>query len=196
MIDLEKLRLFYQFGREISLADLQFLIKNAQHKRYEPNEYLIKEGSYQRDVFFIRKGIVRIFRINDKGEEITTQLRWENHIFVDTDMIILDSPSQVYCQAIEATEVLSMNFDTLQKIVEKNPKLERNRKYMLRKVIEEMHSRINDFVLLSPEERYLKYIKEHPEIINRVPNKYIANVLGITPVSLSRIRKRIAEKRS
>ncbi|MBK8659738.1 MAG: hypothetical protein IPN22_12925 [Bacteroidetes bacterium] len=50
-------------------------------------------------------------------------------------------------------------------------------------------------MLLSPEERYLKFIQKYPDLLNRVPNKYIANVLGITPVSLSRIRKRISTKK-
>jgi DNA-directed RNA polymerase subunit F len=55
--------------------------------------------------------------------------------------------------------------------------------------------RVESFVFLSPEERYQKYVEDHPNIINRAPDKYIANILGITPVSLSRIRSRIASKR-
>ncbi len=55
--------------------------------------------------------------------------------------------------------------------------------------------RVESFVLLSPEERYLKYMQDYPSVINRAPDKYIANVLGITPVSLSRIKGRITAKR-
>lgn len=55
--------------------------------------------------------------------------------------------------------------------------------------------RIESFVFLSPEERYKKYVKDYPNVIDRAPDKYIANVLGITPVSLSRIRTRIASKK-
>ena len=63
------------------------------------------------------------------------------------------------------------------------------------KILSESLSALDDFILLSPEQRYLKFIQDHPVLLNRAPIKYIANVLGITPVSLSRIRKRIANKR-
>ena len=88
-----------------------------------------------------------------------------------------------------------MNYDTLQRIFESNMKFESNRKYVFQKIIRQMLKRLESFVLYSPEERYQLYIKDYPNIVNRVPDKYIANVLGITPVSLSRIRKRIAEKK-
>ena len=66
---------------------------------------------------------------------------------------------------------------------------------ILRKMIFKVKERLETFVLLNPEERYLKFIKDFPDLTNRVPDKYIANVLGITPVSLSRIRKRISSKK-
>ena len=73
--------------------------------------------------------------------------------------------------------------------------VEKNRKYILQRLLKESFKRVESFVLLNPEERYLKFIEDNPGLMNRVPNKYIANILGITPVSLSRIRKRIAEKK-
>jgi hypothetical protein len=64
-----------------------------------------------------------------------------------------------------------------------------------RQILKQAFQRIDSFVFLSPEKRYIQYLKDNPNIINRVPDKYIANVLGITPVSLSRIRKRISKKK-
>jgi CRP-like cAMP-binding protein len=87
-----------------------------------------------------------------------------------------------------------LDYDVLQDIVSANPKLDANRKYVLQQMLKEALGRIDTFVLMSPEERYLAYVDQNPEIVNRVPDKYIANVLGITPVSLSRIRKRVAKK--
>lgn len=195
MIDLEKLRAFYKFGREITWSDAQLLLKHAKSKTFQPHEYIIKAGSYNNNIYLIRKGIVRIFQINDKGEEITSQLRWENHTLFNFDSFMFEGASLTYFQALEETDVFYISFDLVQQIAENNPKLEKNRKFILRNIMMEMHLRINSFVMLTPEERYLEYIKDYPEIINRVPNKYIANVLGITPVSLSRIRKRVAERK-
>ena len=133
--------------------------------------------------------------ITEKGEEITTMLRWENQITTNLDTILFNQASRFYFQALEQTEVLYMDYDLIQDIIAKNPKLEANRKHVLLNILKEAIGKIDSFVLLNPEERYLAFIKSNPDIINRVHNKYIANVLGITPVSLSRIRARIASKR-
>ena len=194
MIDVEKLRALYKFGKNLTLDDVQHLIKAASSRNFAAGEYLIKEGSPKREVFFIQKGIVRSFRINEKGNEITTQIRWENQIVASQDTILFDQPSQNYFEALEETKVLVLDYDALQKIIASTPKLEANRKFVLQKILKEALERIDTFVLMTPEERYLAFLDQNADIVNRVPNKYIANVLGITPVSLSRIRKRVARK--
>jgi CRP-like cAMP-binding protein len=194
MIDLEKLRAFYKFGRNLTINDAQSLLQAASTRSYAVGDYLIKEGSHKKEVFFIHKGNIRSFRINEKGNEITTLLRWENQIIASPDVILFDQPSQNYVEALEETKVRVLDYDVLQDIVSANPKLDANRKYVLQQMLKEALGRIDTFVLMSPEERYLAYVDQNPEIVNRVPDKYIANVLGITPVSLSRIRKRVAKK--
>jgi CRP-like cAMP-binding protein len=194
MIDLEKLRAFYKFGRNLTINDAQSLLQAASTRSYAVGDYLIKEGSHKKEVFFIQKGIIRSFRINEKGNEITTLLRWENQIIASPDVILFDQPSQNYVEALEETKVRVLDYDVLQDIVSANPKLDANRKYVLQQMLKEALGRIDTFVLMSPEDRYLAYVDQNPEIVNRVPDKYIANVLGITPFSLSRIRKRVAKK--
>ena len=111
------------------------------------------------------------------------------------DVIFFNQPSGLFFQALEPTQLIYIDYDMLQQIISDNPKLEANRKYILQNVLKEALQRVDSFVLCSPEERYLNFIKGNPDIVNRVPDKYIANVLGITPVSLSRIRKRIMSKK-
>jgi hypothetical protein len=67
--------------------------------------------------------------------------------------------------------------------------------YIGKSIMKQAFQRVESFVFLSPEERYQKYIQDYPNVINRAPDKYIANVLGITAVSLSRIKGRIASKK-
>lgn len=83
----------------------------------------------------------------------------------------------------------------LRQIVHGNPKLEPGLRFFVNSSLAEALSAVDDFMLLSPEQRYLKFVKKNPALLNRLPIKYIANVLGITPVSLSRIRKRISTKK-
>lgn len=195
MIDFEKIRAIYKFGQDITFSDLLSLFQAARIQSFSPKEYLIKEGQIKKDIFFIQQGLVRSFKVNEKGDEITTLLRWENQVVASPDIILFDQPSQAYFEALESTEVFCLNYEVLESILSQNPKLEANRKFVLQEMLKQALQRIDSFVMLSPEERYLAFVRSNPEIVNRVPDKYIANVLGITPVSLSRIRKRIASKK-
>ena len=195
MVDIDKLRQIYKFGKELSIEDAGVLIKSAKSKSFKKKEIIIEEGALKRDVYFLRNGLVRVYCINDKGDEITFGLISENQILTNIDIILFEQPSRFYYECIEDTKTFSIDFDKVQNIIERNPKLERNRKFFARNAMKKMLQRLETFVLLNPEERYLDYIEKNPTLINRVPDKYIANVLGITPVSLSRIRARIVSKK-
>ena len=80
MIDILKLRNIYKFGKNLTLADVKVLIDAASRRSYKPGEFLIKEGSLRKEVFLIRKGLIRAYKLNKKGIEITTSIRWENKI--------------------------------------------------------------------------------------------------------------------
>lgn len=192
--DFEKIKTLYKLGKNLTLSDIQILIESAKTKSFLPGEFLIKEGDIKKEIFLIKKGLVRTYKINDKGDEITTLIRYENQIVASPDIIFFNKSSGFYFEAFEHTEVFYMDYEVLQQLIDSNPKLEANRKFFLHNILKDLLKRVDSFVLLSPEDRYLEFIKTHPDIVNRVPNKYIANVLGVTPVSLSRIRKRIVTK--
>ncbi len=195
MIDFEQMKAFYQLGYNLTLADAQVLLGATQEKALRAGDYLFQPGSTQRTIFFITKGLLRSFHINDKGEEITLFVRYEHHIIASSNVILFEQPAQFYVEALEDTELLCIDYDVLQSILAQHPKLANNRQLFLHSLLKETIERVHSFVLLSPEARYLQYIASNPTIFNRVPNKYIANILGITPVSLSRIRKRIATRK-
>jgi CRP-like cAMP-binding protein len=155
----------------------------------------LKQGSLKSNLYFVKEGLIRSYFVDEKGEEITNRLRYENQVMSCYEMDLLNEPSRFNLQALEPTELLVIDVKAMRKIVEGNPKLEAGRRFFLTTTLAESLKALDDFMLLSPEQRYLKFVKEHPELLNRVPNKYIANVLGITPQSLSRIRKRITTKK-
>jgi CRP-like cAMP-binding protein len=195
MIDIEKLRTLYKFGKELSLQDAQDLLKKAKSISFKKKEILFERGSKDTQIYFLRKGLVRMYHIKDTGEEITFSLIPEHNVVANFDFIATEIPSKFYYETLENCSFFSIDYQVLDSIVSNNSKLESNRKFFLRKIIFEVKERLETFVLMTPEERYLKFIKDNPDLANRVPDKYIANVLGITPVSLSRIRKRIALKK-
>ena len=195
MVDIDKLRQIYKFGKELSIEDAGILIKSAKSKSFKKKEVIIEEGALKNDVYFIRSGLVRAYCISDKGDEITFGLIAENQILTNIDIILFDQPSRFYYECIEDTKTFSIDFDKVQNIIERNPKLERNRKFFARNAMKKMLQRLETFVLMNAEERYEDFIKNNPTLSNRVPDKYLANVLGITPVSLSRIRSRIVKRK-
>jgi len=195
MIDFESIKIFYKFGQNITLSDVKVIFQAAKTKSYLSGEYLLQEKDTKREVFFIRKGLVRVYKINGRGDEITTCVRAENQVIACKEIILFNQPSQIFCETLEPTDVFYINYDLLETILSQNPRLEAGMKYIYQNLLKEALQRVDSFVLLNPEERYLDYVRTNPKLINRVPNKYTANILGITPVSLSRIRKRISSKK-
>ncbi len=195
MIDIEKLKFVFPFINELSTDDVFEYLKHTRILKLNSGDIFLKQGSRKSNIYFVREGIIRSYYVNEKGEEITNRLRYENQVMASYEIDILQEPSRFIFQALEPTELIVIDLEVMRKIIESNPKLEAGRRFFLNKSLAESLLVLDDFILLSPEERYLKFIREHPELFNRVPAKYIANVLGITPVSLSRIRKRIATQK-
>jgi CRP-like cAMP-binding protein len=103
-------------------------------------------------------------------------------------------PANHFIQAIEDTELVSLSFDSLQQLYNHkllSYKMERFGRLIAEYLICCYDDRLNSFIIQSPEERYLDLLSSRPDIIQRIPQHHIANFLGITPVSLSRIRRRV-----
>ncbi len=182
---------------EMKITSLLHLIRNVQVKTLEKGEVLLPQGSTSQHLFLVRKGLIRSFRAPNKAEqeETTFQLFSEHQLAGNVHAILLNEPSVLTYEAIEKTKVYIIDYGVFNQAVVKKPELgEFSRKFLGKRMVKQAFQRIESFVFLTPEKRYLKYIDDFPNIINRAPDKYIANILGITPTSLSRIRKRISTK--
>jgi len=175
---------------------LYILLKNLSSKTFEKGEIVINDGDKINSIFYIRKGLVRSYLINDKGEEITFQLFAEKQLFGNVHTILFNEPSKFTFETLENTKVYFTDLKAFQDLRTANSDfINLDNGVFGRQILKQAFQRIDSFVFLSPEKRYQQYLKDYPNIINRVPDKYIANVLGITPVSLSRIRQRISKKK-
>lgn len=193
MIDIKKLKEIYQFTKGFSFTDIRDLVKASKRKKFKKKDILININSTSNEVFMVLKGMVRCFRIDENGEDITIALYPENYLVPNVDYVLCKDKSRSFYEAIEETVTLSMDLDAAMVIIERSNNLAVNSKFIYLKFMKRMYQRIQSFVLLSPEKRYELFVKENPSINTRVPDKYIANILGITPVSLSRIRKRLSK---
>lgn len=178
--------------------DLKILLALFRHltiMSIEKGEIILQNGKAHREVYFIRKGLVRAYYTNEEGEEITFQLFPEYHVFGSFYSLLFDEPSRFTFQALERTKFYKVDFDSFHNVIQHSTVVNLNKLGVGKMAMKQAFQRVESLVLLTPEERYLKYMQDYPNVINRVPDKYIAHVLGITPVSLSRIKGRITSKR-
>jgi CRP-like cAMP-binding protein len=160
----------------------------------ETNEAYIREGENSRRLAFIEQGIIRVYIIKENGDEATLLLRGEGKFIASHDTIINRQPSRFIYRALEPVKLLQIDYDVLEEILKTHPEYEPLRNFFLMKMLAESLKMLESFVTQSPEERYRELLSERFDLVNRVPDKYIASMLGITPVSLSRIRKRMYTK--
>ena len=157
---------------------------------------LLYEGDVSDYIYFVKKGLLRLWH-NADGEDITLQFFAEKQIVSSFESFYLRKPSQYTLEAVETCEILALSRDNFEKIKNLNIQL---MEALLDYVCERFIDYTNLFlsrIQLSPEERYRELACNHPEMLERIPHRYIASYLGITPVSLSRIRTKIlTEKES
>lgn len=150
---------------------------------------LLKEGEISKYAFFIKKGCLRQW-FNKEGKDITFQFFFENQPVASIDSFINGQPSLFTIESIEPSSILSISKDSFEKLYQAYPEIKDTFQdfifHRLRNYTQLFLSRIKD----TPKERYEELITEHPEILKRVPQHYIASYLGVTPISLSRIRNR------
>lgn len=195
MIDIPGLKTNLGLTVELNDSDFEEVLDCAKFKSFAANEYIFKEGDFNKNIYLILKGLTRTYFVNDKGEEKTHYIAAENNFAYNYETLFRNKPSLYFCRTLEPTELLYMDFEDAVAITEKNPKLLQCRIQFYEYAVGLLSNRIHNLIIKSSEERYLDFIAKYPSLSQRVPNKYIANILGITPVQLSRIRKRIATKK-
>lgn len=175
----------------ITKEDIELLSPFTTLRTFKSGEIYIKPNENNRKVYFIKKGIVRVYHLEDNGTEKTILFHNKKSFFGNYDGIIYGQPSKYFYQSIGETELFELTYDAIHIASQKSLTINNLRANMFLTMIGILLKNIEDFVLLNPEERYQKHLEENATVLQKVPSKYIASLLGITPVSLSRIKKRL-----
>ncbi len=158
------------------------------------NELLIDLGQTAREIFFINKGLLRFYYLTDDGQEITGFIFQEGMFAGSHESFFSQKPSIQVLETLEKSELLVITHDQLQALFADVPKMN----VLVRKVLEMRMSFaqkiVASLIIHKPQDRYTSYQQLHPGLENRIPQHILASYLGITPVSLSRIKRRIAEQ--
>jgi len=173
---------------ELNLIDSYFDIKELKKK-----EFLVREGHTCDTVGFIVKGILRHFHLKD-GIEKTYDISLEHHWITDFHSIMTGAPCMMSMQAMENTTLLVINREKLFKLYNECPKYETFGRLMAEQIAAQFIEIIISFSSDKPEERVNNLLVKHPELFQRIPQKYIAEYLGISAESLSRIKRRTLYK--
>jgi CRP-like cAMP-binding protein len=166
---------------EKAITEISSIITIAKNKDLQPIGHTCKT------IYFINKGVARIYYFKD-GIDITESFSFENNIIARVESLFTGKPSRKAIQILEDAEIVAINSNQLFKLYDRYPEIER----LFRKIFEaayvETVNRIEGMQFHSAEERYNALLNEAPNVLLRVPLKYVASFLGITQVSLSRIR--------
>ena len=186
---------FLEYLKQFSflpLEDLKLVYSLVKIKKVAPGERIVNKGDIFYFGIFIVKGILRTYINLPNGEERTVYLAYEGMQTGCPESIFLHTPVTETIEAIEPSLVVYLD-------TKKFDQLARNNKHLLRLKIKLMQdglmqvvSRVKFLTDLTHEERYIFLRDNHPDLIQRVPQKHRASYIGITPVSLSRIKARLA----
>jgi CRP-like cAMP-binding protein len=179
----------------IGLDDIKLIYSLGQLKRIKAGEIIIKIGELNYSGIFVLKGLLRNYIITNDGEERTLLFCKEGNQTGSHSTIFYNKPAKENIEAIEDSVVFMLNSEVADKIAGKHPKLLKLQNNILKKVLAESVERIIFFTTLSPEERFKELCTKQPNLVKRVPQKYLASYVGVTTVSLSRIKSRINVKR-
>jgi CRP-like cAMP-binding protein len=156
-------------------------------------QHFVEAGGYRPEVALLLQGSCRLYYLRPNGEERTTYFFFENHLLADYPSCVLGRPSELNIQALTDTELLVFDYAVLRRLYDECPAYERFGRVLAEYLVLGTDARLVEQLILSPEERYRALLaSSKTKSRERVPQHLVANYLGVTPVSLSRIRARVA----
>ncbi|HET6539950.1 MAG TPA: Crp/Fnr family transcriptional regulator [Chryseolinea sp.] len=192
----EKLHSFFE-RKGFLVADEQFEFIKALFipKKVKKGEFLLRAGDKAMYGMFVASGCLRTYTIDNKGKEHILQFSPEDWWTGDMNSLVNDLPSQYFIDAIEDSQVLLFDDASLQKLNKYIPETAAMYEAALKKSLVAKSQRIISSLTATAEERYDEFLKKYPSLIQRVPQHMIASYLGVSPETVSRIRKQQSHKK-
>jgi len=174
--------------------EFKIMQKASFVQKLKAEEHLFKEGDYFYYACFVLKGVMRAYEVSPEGEERTIYIASEGANIGSLETALRGEKSRRFAQAIEDSTVLLLDTRIMREKERQYPMLVEMKVINMEKLLLNLSERSSFFALRSPEERF-KVLQEHqPELLNRVPQKYLASYIGVNTVSFSRIKARVQKK--
>jgi CRP-like cAMP-binding protein len=185
---------YLQKHTPINADQFEILKKHLTAKSFKKGKVLLTEGGRTAVSYFVSKGLLRAYTRDVNGKEHIIQFAPEEWWLADRNSIYFNEPAVFNIDVLEDAEVVVISEVFMQQAFDICPDFGKYNLYLLHNTIRHMQNRINKLLAATAEERYLDFIKLYPDLTLRIPQMMIASYLGITPESLSRVRKALAQK--
>ena len=184
------------FQSKANLTDEQFLLISTtlQFKTVEKATILLHQGDICQYSFFVSKGLLRSYTIDETGKEHIIQFAPENWIISDRSSFYFNEPSELFIDVIEETEIVCIDINFLNSAAEISAAFRQQDTIALHNHIRQLQKRVNLLLGATAEQRYLDFITIYPSLTLRIPQWMMASYLGVTPETLSRVRKELAKR--
>jgi CRP-like cAMP-binding protein len=183
---IEELKKYLKVNDEIE----HFFLNECETKIFQKGELLSKQNQYNHTVFFVEKGLLRMFYY-ENGNDITTNFYSEGKITANIDTLFKNEPTFYNIEALENTEVVMCDYQKLENLCAGSLTAANFSRYILGNLMIQMSKRIASLQYMTAKEKYAQLLEENPNIILRAPLGMIASYLGISQETLSRIRSDI-----
>ena len=182
------------FCPEISAQELHTFSTFLAVKEFNKKDIIFPTGQVQKEIGFITNGLVRSFFIDKDGSERTIRFHFENAFVTHYVAFITQQPSKYTYKCLEPTTIVTLSYQDTQVAYNTLPSIQKYGRLMAEEILKMQQYRIESFLFLTAEERYLEFTKQNPDLFNRVSLSDLSSFLGIERQTITRIRQKLAKK--
>ncbi len=185
------------FDRLIPLSkeEKELVAAKFYHRLFRKRQYVLQEGNTSTHFYFVVRGCLRMYKIDDKGNTHILQFAAENYWINDLGSFHGANPSALNIDALEDTVVLQISRDDLISLYLQAPKFDRIFRVLIENSFVALQKRLLQNISSTAEDRYQSFLETYPHLLNRLSQTQIAAYLGITPEFLSRLRNKLSKSK-
>ena len=180
---------------ELKEDELKFIKDNLSITEFKKKELYLKSGQVQKEMGFVYKGLLKSYYVDNQGKKVTISFINESFYAADYPSFIQQKPSKYYIETIEPTVMVNLSYIAIQKAYKRYKNFEKYGRLISEQILLKKQDRIESFLFENAEERYVRFIQKNQDILSRISISDLSSYLGIERQSLTRIRKKLIQRK-